>query len=38
MTYILNISSDFETVEQWAIPKQKQEKKSQTELKLQLCI
>lgn len=27
MTYILNISSDFETVEQWAIPKQKQEKK-----------
>lgn len=26
MTYILNISSDFETVEQWAIPKQKQEK------------
>lgn len=27
MTYILNISSDLETVEQWAIPKQKQEKK-----------
>lgn len=27
MRYILNISSDFETVEQWAIPKQKQEKK-----------